>query len=279
MSKVPSKEPAKPLSVDGNTKLIPVLGDPIGQVKSPAGISSQFSAKGQNALCIPWHVKPADFDAVMQGLKATQNCAGYIVTVPYKSRVLSHVNKPSPRVQRIGAVNIVRREGDNWIGDMLDGVGFTRALINNLGFDFKGKRALVIGTGGAGSAIIDSIAEAGAASITIFDLDKAKANEVAARFAKAHPGCKISVGAAVAEGHDLIVNATPCGMGEGDGMPAPFGKLDPNVVVADVVTKPEITPLLAHAKACGCKISTGIQMYQAQAAMIADYLIPGKSDV
>lgn len=274
-----STAPSNTIYVDGTTVFFPVLGDPIAQVKSPAGITSQFHGKGQNALCIPLHVKPAEFDAVMQGLKATQNCAGYIVTVPYKSRVLSHVNKPSPRAQRIGAVNIVRREGDNWVGDMLDGVGFTRALINNLGFDFKRKRALVIGTGGAGSAIIDSIAEAGAASITIVDLDQAKANEVATRFGKAHTGCKISVGAAVAEGHDLIVNATPYGMAEGDGLPAPFGKLDPNVVVADVITKPEITPLLAHAKACGCKISTGIQMYQAQAAMIADYLIPGKSNV
>jgi shikimate dehydrogenase len=274
-----SNAPSKPLSVDGNTKLFPVIGDPIGQVKSPAGISSEFSAKGQNALCVPWHVKPADFDVVMRGLKATQNCAGFILTVPYKLRAMSYVDKPSPRAQRIGAVNIVRREGDNWVGDMLDGVGLTRALSNNLGFDFKGKRALVIGAGGAGSAIIDSIAEAGAASITIFDVDKTKGNDVAARFGKAHPGCKIAVGAAVAEGLDLIVNATPFGMGEDDGMPAPFGQLDPNVVVADVITKPEITPLLAHAKACGCRISTGVQMYQAQAAMIADYLIPEKAGV
>ncbi len=62
-------------------------------------------------------------------------------------------------------------------------------------------------------------------------------------------------------------------------MPAPFGKLDPNILVADVITKPEITPLLAHAKACGCRISTGVQMYQAQAAMIAGYLIPEKTGV
>jgi shikimate dehydrogenase len=274
-----SNAPSTTLSIDGNTKLFPVLGDPIGQVKSPAGISREFRENGHNALCVPWHVKPDDFDAVMKGLKATQNCDGYIVTVPYKARALDYIEKPSPRAARIGAVNIVRREGDNWVGDMLDGVGFSRALIDNLGFDFKGKRALVIGAGGAGSAIIDAIAENGAVAITIFDLDQAKANDVVARLGKAHAGCKFTVGAAVAEGHDLIVNATPIGMAEGDGLPAPFGKFDPNVVVADVITKPEITPLLTHAKACGCKTSTGIQMYMAQAAMIADHLIPGKASV
>lgn len=275
-----SHDPVKPPFIDGATRLFPILGDPIAQVKSPAGISGEFHAKSQNALCIPLHVKPADFDAVMRGIKATQNCAGFILTVPYKLLAMPYIDKPSPRAQRIGAVNIVRREGpDSWVGDMLDGVGCTRALRNNLGFDFKGKRALVIGSGGAGSAIIDAIAEAGASSITIFDLDKAKASDVAARLGKAHTGCKITVGAAEAEGHDLIVNATPFGMGEGDGLPAPFGQLDPNIVVADVIAKPEITPLLTHAKACGCRISTGIQMYQAQAAMIADYLIPEKARV
>jgi shikimate dehydrogenase len=265
--------------VDGATRLFPILGDPIAQVKSPAGISSEFHAKGHNALCIPLHVSIADFDTVMRGLKASQNCGGYILTVPHKLRAMPYVEKPSARAQRIGAVNIVRRDGpDSWVGDMLDGVGFARAA-RNTGFDFRGKRALVMGAGGAGSAIIDAIAEAGAAAITISDLDKAKATDVATRLGKAHAGCSFTVGAAVADGHDLIVNATPYGMGQGDGMPAPFGKLDPNVVVADVITKPEITPLLAHARACGCRISTGVQMYQAQAAMIADYLIPEQASV
>jgi shikimate dehydrogenase len=265
--------------VDGATRLFPILGDPIAQVKSPAGISSEFHAKGHNALCIPLHVSIADFDTVMRGLKASQNCGGYILTVPHKLRAMPYVEKPSARAQRIGAVNIVRRDGpDSWVGDMLDGVGFARAA-RNTGFDFRGKRALVMGAGGAGSAIIDAIAEAGAAAITISDLDNAKATDVATRLGKAHAGCSFTVGAAVADGHDLIVNATPYGMGQGDGMPAPFGKLDPNVVVADVITKPEITPLLAHARACGCRISTGVQMYQAQAAMIADYLIPEQASV
>jgi shikimate dehydrogenase len=270
---------SKTFIVDGNTKLFPVLGDPIGQVKSPAGITGEFHAKGQNALCIPLHVRPDDFDTVMRGLKATQNCDGYIVTVPYKLRTLPYVENPSPRAQRVGAVNIIRRDGPNsWTGDMLDGFAMVTA-VRNTGFDFTGKRVLIMGCGGAGSAIIDAVAEAGAVAITIADLDQPKANDIATRFSKAHSGCTFSVGAAVAEGHDLIINATPYGMAKGDGMPAPFGKLDPNIVVADVITIPEITPLLTHAKACGCRISTGIQMYQAQAAMIADYLIPEKTSV
>lgn len=265
--------------VNGATRLFPILGDPIAQVKSPAGISGEFHALGHNALCVPMHVRPDDFDTVVRGLKATVNCGGFILTVPHKLRALPHVDKPSPRASRVGAVNIVRRDSDNmWSGDMLDGVGFVGAT-RKAGFEPKGKRALVFGAGGAGSAIIDALAEAGAAAITIVDLDKVKANDVASRLGQAHSHCRFMAGEASAEGYDLIANASPTGMAPDTRMPAPFGKLDPNIVVADVVTAPEITPLLAHAKACGCRISTGVQMYQAQAAMIAGYLIPEQARV
>ena len=270
---------AKAPFVNGATRLFPILGDPIAQVKSPAGISGEFPALGHNALCVPMHVRPADFDTVVRGLRATVNCGGFILTVPHKLRALPYVEKPSPRASRVGAVNIVRREAGNvWAGDMLDGVGFVGAA-RKAGFEPKGKRALVFGAGGAGSAIIDALAEAGTIAITIVDLDKAKANDVATRLGRAHAHCRFSVGEASADGFDLIANASPTGMAPDTSMPGPFGKLDPGIVVADVVTAPEITPLLAHARACGCRISTGVQMYQAQAAMIAGYLIPEKARV
>ena len=275
MSEPQSKTPF----VNGATLLFPILGDPIAQVKSPAGISGEFHAMGHNALCVPLHVRPGDFDTVVRGLKATVNCGGFILTVPHKLRALPHVEKPSPRASRVGAVNIVRREAGNvWAGDMLDGVGFVGAA-RKAGFEPKCLCVLVFGAGGAGSAIIDALAEAGVVAITVVDLDKAKANDVANRLGQAHSHCRFTVDEASTEGYDLIANASPTGMAPDTSMPAPFGKLDPNIVVADVVTAPEITPLLAHAKACGCRISTGVQMYQAQAAMIAGYLIPEKTRV
>lgn len=265
---------ALPDVVDGATRLYGIIGHPIAQVKSPQEITARFRAKGRNAICLPLQARPEEFDIVLRGLKAMVNFDGFILTIPHKVRAMAYVDHLSPRAVNIGAVNVVRRQKDGtWIGDMYDGLGLVGA-VRTTGFDPKGKRAMVLGSGGAGSAIIDAIAEAGAASITIFDLDGKKTNDLIGRLAKTYPNCKFSAGPASADNADLLVNATPTGMAPGDGMPAKFGKFDPGLVVADVHTKPEITPLLAHARACGCRISTGIMMFKAQADIIAQFLIP-----
>lgn len=265
---------ADPPIVNGATRLFGILGDPIEQVKSPEEITRRFRARGANALCLPIHARPGDFDAVLRGLKATVNYDGFILTVPHKVRAMSYVDKLLPRAVRVGAVNVVRRERNGtWTGDMYDGLGLVGA-VRQTGFDPKGKRAMVLGAGGAGSAIADAIAEAGAAAVTVFDLDRGKADALVDRLAKAHGNCRIVTGPAAVEGQDLLVNATPTGMAPGDGMPAKFGSFDPSLVVADVVTKPDITPLIAHAQHCGCRTSTGGQMFSAQGDMIANFLIP-----
>ena len=263
-----------PEIVDGATRLFGIIGNPIAQVKSPELISKRFRASELNAICLPLLARPEEFDTVLRGLKAMGNFDGFILTIPHKVRAMAYVDKLLPRATRVGAVNVARREADgSWIGDMFDGLGLVNA-VRQAGLDFQGKHAMVIGAGGAGSAIIDAIAEAGAASVTVFDLDHSKASAVAARLDKAHADCRITAGPVSVENQDLLVNATPIGMAPAAGMPAQFGKLDPRLVVADVVTDPEITPLLAHARACGCRISTGVQMYRAQADMLANFLIP-----
>jgi shikimate dehydrogenase len=134
---------------------------------------------------------------------------------------------------------------------------------------------VVIGAGGAGSAIIDALADHGAREVTIVDVDTRRAHDIAARLGNAHSGCRFTVAAKPdPEGQDILVNASPVGMHPGTEMPAPFGPFDRRLMVSDVVTKPEITPLLAHARACGCTISTGVAMYQAQADMLAQFLLP-----
>ncbi len=266
--------PHVPSIVNGATRLFGIIGNPIAQVKSPELISERFRARDHNALCLPLLARPEEFDTVLRGLKAMGNFDGFILTIPHKVRAMAYVDKLLPRATRVGAVNVARREADgSWIGDMFDGLGLVIA-VRQAGLDFQGKRAMVIGAGGAGSAIIDAIAEAGAASVTIFDLDQGKAGEVAARLAKAHTGCRIAAGPVSVETQDILVNATPIGMAPAGGMPAQFGNLDARLVVADVITDPEITPLLAHARTCGCRISTGVQMYKAQAGMLAGFLIP-----
>lgn len=260
--------------VDGATRLYGIIGDPIAQVGSPRMLTAAFRSARVNALCVPLHVLPGMFDETLRGLRALGNLDGIIVTVPYKMRALGMVDHLLPAAKLIRAVNVIRREPDGWHGDMLDGRGMVGGLERN-GHSVAGKRVMLIGAGGAGSAVAFALAEAGAAAVTLFDVDQVKAADLAARVAAAYPACPVAAAAPQARGHDILINATPIGMAPGDGLPAPLGELDPSLIVFDVITKPEVTPLLQHARACGCPAYGGRHMLEAQAkAMLRFFGIP-----
>lgn len=253
--------------VDGATRLYGIIGDPIAQVGSPRAFTQRFRAAGRNAILVPLHVLPTRFDETVRGVMALGNLDGLIATVPYKARILKHIDRVLPTAEQVGAVNAMRREPDGkWTGDMFDGRGLVRGLAGK-GHSVAGKRVLLIGAGGAGSAIACALAEAGAAAITLTDLDAEKARALAGRVTTAFPGCKVVLAAPpapVAEGHDVIINATPIGMKPDDGLPAPLGQLAPQVVVADVILKEAPTALLRHAQACGCPTMGGQSMLEGQ---------------
>ncbi len=251
--------------VDGATRLYGIIGHPIDQVKSPEVITPKFRAAGRNALMLPLHVRPEHFDETVRGLKALANLDGIVITVPYKVCVMAHVDRLLPTAERIGAINAMRREPDGtWVGDMFDGRGLVRGLAG-LDHQVAGKSVLLMGAGGAGSAIAWALAEAGAVAVTLCDIDDAKAQDLVARIAKAYPDCAIVAGPPKVDGQDILVNATPTGMTPGDGLPAEFGAFDPKLIVADIVMKPEVTPLLSHARARGCLTMPGRAMLQGQA--------------
>jgi shikimate dehydrogenase len=251
--------------VDGATRLYGIIGHPIDQVKSPELITPQFRAAGRNALMLPMHVTPERFDETVRGLKALANLDGIVITVPYKVRIIAHVDRLLPTGEQIGAVNAMRREADGtWVGDMFDGRGLIRGL-SDLGHSVAGKRVLLLGAGGAGSAIAFALAEAGTKAVALHDIDESKARDLVARVAKHYPACAIVTAPPSLDGHDVLVNATPIGMAPGDGLPADFGALDRNLIVADIIMKPVVTPLLAHARACGCRTMAGRSMLEGQA--------------
>jgi shikimate dehydrogenase len=262
VSKVPQQ------LADGATRIYGIIGDPVWQVKSPTVFNEQFRRLGKNAVMIALHAKPEDFGACMQGLKALANLDGLLVTLPHKNSVLAHVDDILPAAKRVGAANALRREKDGrWSGDMFDGKGFLGGMRAS-GKDPKGMSVMLIGAGGAGSAIADALAEAGASTITIFDRNVQKCWTLAARVRDAHPSCNVEVGPATVVGKDMLVNATPTGMAPGDGLPADLGPFQPQLFVADIVPMPEITPLLALAGRSGCKTMNGQAMVAGQAEEI-----------
>lgn len=255
-------------AIDGATRLYGIIGDPIAQVRSPVVFNARFRALGLNAAMVPLHVRSDDFDAGMRGLKALANLDGILVTLPYKNRIGAHVDRVLAAAQRIGAINAIRRDPDGaWSGDMFDGKGLVGGLRAN-SVDPKGRSFMLIGAGGAGSAIADALAEAGASALTIFDLLEPKARKVAEQVARHHPACAAAFGPVDVSGKDVLINATPTGMAPGDGLPARFDRLDPRLFVVDIIPKPEVTPLSRFAREAGCRTMNGQAMVAGQADAI-----------
>jgi shikimate dehydrogenase len=174
--------------------------------------------------------------------------------------------------EKVGAINAMRRDGDGrWTGDMFDGRGLVRAL-RARGHILAGQRIMLIGAGGAGSALAIALADAGAVGITIFDADEAKSAALAARVAKAFPGCRTTIAKPTGDGHDILINASPVGMAPQDGLPAPLGQLDSKLLVFDAVLKSEPTPFLRHAEICGCRTLGGRAMMEGQVDGMIEFL-------
>src|SRR5215475_1527910 len=167
--------------MDGETRLHLCVGDPIAQVKSPEGLTREFSARGVNAACIPAHVSSDDFARFMSVVKRVTNIDGVVITVPHKFAAFGHCERASGRARFLSAVNVMRREREgDWFGDMTDGVALLAAL-RACGFDPNGARALVVGAGGAGSAVALALVEAGIGELAVCDTDAKRCDSVVAR--------------------------------------------------------------------------------------------------
>ena len=218
-----------PASLNGATRIHVTIGDPIAQVKSPAGVTQGFAARGADAIMIPLQVKPAEIEDFFRLAKKLPNLDGIIITVPHKPVAFRHCDTTSERSRVLKVANVMRRGVDNrWSGDMTDGGGFISALRRN-GFDPKGKRALQVGAGGAGSAIALSLTIEGT-RVTLVDLDTAKRDALIARLGR-HGHKVAAAGNADPAGFDLVVNATPAGMRTGDPLSVNVSKLDEKIFV------------------------------------------------
>jgi len=169
-------------------------------------------------------------------------------------------------------VNTVRREPDgSFSGTLLDGRGFVRGLIAQ-DRQVKGRRFYLAGAGGAGTALAFALAEAGAAALTIHNRTSATAAKLVADVGAAFPGVELRVGTADAGGNDVVVNATALGLKPDDGHSFDLASADPSALVAEVIMKPDMTPLLIAAKQRGHDIHFGIHMLSSQLELMMQFL-------
>ncbi|MGO4714104.1 shikimate dehydrogenase family protein [Bradyrhizobium sp. 2TAF24] len=259
-------------SLNGNTLIFGTVADPVAHVTSPWRFDALFRDWGVNAVMLAFHVRPDNLATFLTGARVLENLKGFCVTVPHKMAVVPLLDEVSARAQRVGAVNVVRREADGrLVGDQLDGLGFVEGLRTH-GHDPRGKRIFIAGAGGAAAGIVFGLAEAGAARITIYNRTAARGEELATRVRAAFPACDIGIGGPDPSGHDIAINGTSAGMKADDPLPFDIAGVTAQTVVAEVIMTPRETPLLQAAAGRGATIHYGDAMLLSQLPLLAEFM-------
>lgn len=252
----------------GHTRAAGVIGSPIRHSLSPAIFNAAFAAAGLDWAYLAFEVPEGAAGLAMAGVRAL-GLEGLSVTMPHKAAVIEGLDALSKDADALGAVNCISRRGVLLHGDNTDGAGLLDALRLDEGIEVAGSRCVVVGAGGAGRAVARALGQAGATSIAVINRSPAPA-ELAVEVA----GFTARVGTADdLETADLVVNATPLGMGvvvstAGEPEPLPFdvARLGTGQVVIDLVYHPAVTPLLAAARDQGLRTVNGLGMLIHQAA-------------
>jgi shikimate dehydrogenase len=246
--------------ITGKTKLIAHLGYPTESFKAPMIYNPYFAKHSIDAVVVPMGCKPEDYGTLLRRIFNLSNIHGALITMPHKVTTLALLDEASTTVQVAGSCNAVRLgPGGILVGDMFDGEGFVRGVLSK-GRKLAGARVLVSGAGGVGSAIAASLAKAGVATLGVYDTYVPMMDGLADRLRMHYPKLELRTGANDPAGYDVVVNATPLGMKDGDPLPFDVARIAPTTFVGEVVMKTEITPFLAAARARGCAYQVGTDM-------------------
>ena len=255
--------------INGHTRLYALIGSPVGHSGSPAMYNYSFEKLGIDAAYLAFDVPVEKTEDAVNALR-TLHAGGFNVTMPCKTAVAQLVDRLSPAAELVGACNTVVFEEDGTMtGHMTDGTGFVRNLREH-GVEIKDKKIVLLGTGGAATAIAVQAALDGVAEIAIFNRKDgfyANGEKTVEKIRKAVSSIrKVSIedlddtellGKVIGES-DILINATRAGMSPmEDVIPVPAEFLRPELAVADVVYNPKETLLIKKAKEAGCRAAVG----------------------
>jgi len=231
-----------------------------------------FGERGLDAVVVPMDVRPERVGSFFDVIKATENCVGCTMTMPHKQAAFAAADEVSERARRAKAVNIIRRTpSGKLVGDMTDGMAMVAALKGHE-IGIPGCNVLIVGAGGAGTAIAHAIAEEGAASLTIIERDRMRQRALLADLSRFYPCVHVFDRLPADRTIDIAINASPMGMQPNDPYPYPLEQLASASIFADAVTKPTVTRWLTEAARRGTKIQTGEEMALAQVPILLHYL-------
>lgn len=260
--------------ISGHTGLMALFGTPVGHSGSPAMYNFSFQHDDLDYAYLAFDV---DVDGMEEAFKAIRllNMRGGNFTMPCKNIAAQLVDKLSPAAQIIGACNVFVNENGILTGHITDGVGFVKNLELN-GVTVTDKKIVILGAGGAATAIQVQCALDGAKEIAIFNkMDEfyPRAEETVAKLAKHCPDCTVTVddldntaklAAAIAEA-DILINATIMGMKPYEDVTLVDKSLfRKDLVVTDTVYNPKETRMILEAKEAGCQVVGGVGMLEQQ---------------
>ena len=252
----------------GHTRAAGVIGAPIRHSLSPTIFNAAFEAAGLDWAYLAFEVPEGAAGLALGGMRAL-GIEGLSVTMPHKAAVLDGLDVVSPAAQALGAVNCITRRGSELHGDNTDGGGFLDALRVDEGIDPAGLAVAVVGAGGAGRAVVRALGGAGVGSLWVLNRSPEPAERAAALGGPvARVGRPQDIGLA-----DLVINATPLGMGvlvstsgEHEPLPVDVDLLRTDAVLVDLIYHPAVTPLLEAGRARGLRTVNGLGMLIHQAA-------------
>ncbi|HEV8539524.1 MAG TPA: shikimate dehydrogenase [Nitrospiraceae bacterium] len=256
--------------IDVKTQLCGLLGNPVEHSLSPAIHNAAFRKLGLNFVYLAFKVE--DLEGAMRGIRALGNLRGFSVTIPHKVTVMEYLDEVETTARHIGSVNTILVDGHRLKGYNTDALGAIRALEHG-GVSLKGKQVLMLGSGGAARAIAFALgAGTGISGLTILGVDEKERGKLAEDLrnrttlaVEHHSMTETTLRPALRQA-DLLLHCTPVGMHpkvEESCIPATW--LNSHLTVMDIVYNPRNTRLLREAKAAGCRIIPGLDMFLHQA--------------
>lgn len=260
--------------IQGTTTLVGLLGYPLKHSKSPHMHNTSFEALGLDHVYMAFEVQEGH---IKEGLDAMRilNAEGCNITMPHKKKVLEYLDDISNDARIIGSVNTVKNDNGKLTGYNTDGRGFVKALEEN-SVEFKGKKIVLAGAGGAARAVATQLAYDGAKELVLFNRTLSSAEEIIDNINKNIPTCKgiaLEMDEEVLkkeiEDAAILVNCTSLGMKAtiDQAIISSPEALRKDLFVADIVYDPAQTKLLKMAEQAGCRYMNGLMMMIWQGAI------------
>ncbi|MGB9876853.1 MAG: shikimate dehydrogenase [bacterium] len=251
-------------TINATTKVVGVIGYPITHSLSPQMHNAAFTYLGLNYVYVAWEVIPERLKLAMDGMRGL-GIIGMNVTIPHKERVGEYLDELSEESVMVGAVNTVHNLNGRLIGYNTDVEGFKRAL----GEDVRGKKAVILGAGGAGKAVAYALLSSGASCI-VLNRTVEKARELVERYKKLGEIEGVALTPSnlreAMRGAEILINATSIGM-QGEEIEGIEDVLHRNLLVMDLVYNPRETPLLRLARERKARVVEGWKMLLHQGAI------------